>query len=159
MVDDDYTDKEEAIKFNDQDNNDDDDNDNNDDNDGDDDGNGDDNLYITDIATMEKKRKKGARLKLKSLMSKKWHKSKGTNNTSINYDAVMLSGKGDPDFEGDADGNLEGDADGEDSDDDIDFFQGKAIQKNKSQKLDNAQKRTTREGDSSNPVHWAGRVF
>jgi hypothetical protein len=31
----------------------------------------------------------------------------------------MLSGEGDPDFEGDADGGFEGDADGENSDDDI----------------------------------------
>jgi hypothetical protein len=31
----------------------------------------------------------------------------------------MLSGEGDPDFEGDADGDFEGDADGENSDGDI----------------------------------------
>jgi hypothetical protein len=162
MVDDDYTDKEEAIKFNNQDNKDDDnDNDDNDDDDGDDgdDGNGDNDLYILDVVTMEKKRKKGARSKLKSSMSKKWHKSKGTNNTSINHDSVMLSGEGDTDFEGDADGDLEGDADGKDSDDDIDFFEEKRYEKTKSQKFDNAQKRMTREGDSSDPVHWAGRVF
>ena len=43
--------------------------------------------------------------------------SKGTTNTPINHDSVMLSGKGDADFEGDADAK--------DLDDDIDLFNEK----------------------------------
>ena len=42
----------------------------------------------------------------------------------------MLSGEGDPDFEGDADGGFEGDADGENSDDDI-FVEEKWYEKTK----------------------------
>ena len=118
MVDDDYTNKEEAIEFNNRDDNDNDDDDgNNDGNDKDDDDDDDDDdkdddddddnkdddkdnddngdLYIPEVATTVKKRKKGARLKSKLSTSKKRHKSKGTNNTSINHDSVMLSGKGD----------------------------------------------------------------
>jgi hypothetical protein len=114
MVDDDYRDKEETIEF---------------DNRDDDEDNDDDDLYIPEVATTEKKRNKGVRLKSKLSTSKKWHKSNGTNNTSINHDFVMLSGKGDPDFEGDADGNPKGDADGEDSDDNIDFFEEKRYEK------------------------------
>jgi hypothetical protein len=147
MNDDDYISKEEAIKFNDQDNNDDDDND---DNNGDDD----DDLYIPDVATMEKKRKKGARSKLKSSMSKKWHKSKGTNNTSINHDSVMLSGKGDPDFEGDADGDLEGDADGEDLDEDIDFFEEKRYEKTKAKNW--TMHKNGRPGRVIHPIPFTG---
>ena len=45
----------------------------------------------------------------------------------------MLSGEGDPDFEGDADGNFEGDVDGEDSDDDIDLFKEKRYEKTKAE--------------------------
>ena len=127
MVDDDYTDKQEAIEFNDR------NDDNNDDDDGNNDGdNNDDNdsdLYIPEVTTTVKRRKKGARLKSKLSTSKKRHKSKGTNNTSINHDSVMLSGEEDPDFEGDADGNFEGDADGENSDDDIDLFEEKRYKK------------------------------
>ena len=98
MVNDDYTDKEdavvdkEAIKFNNWD-----DNGDNDDNEGhnsgnDDNNNGDD--YIEVVATTEKKRKKG-----KLSTSRKWHKSKGTAYTPINHDgSVMLSGEGDTDL-------------------------------------------------------------
>ena len=67
---------------------------------------------------MEKKRKKG-----KLSTSKKRRKSKGMTNTSINHDSVMLSGKGDMDFEGDADGK--------DSDDDVDLFEEKRYEKSK----------------------------
>ncbi len=63
----------------------------------------------------------------------------------------MLSGK--------AGADVERDADSEDSDDDIDLFEEKRYEKNKSKKLDDARKRTAREGDSSGPVHWAGRVL
>jgi hypothetical protein len=112
MVDDNYTDKvdavvdEEAIKFNNRDH--DDDNDNEGNNGSDDDGDG-GNDYNEMVSTMEKERKKG-----KLSMSRKRHKSKGTANTPINHDSVMLSGEGGADFEGDADA--------EGSDDDIDFF-------------------------------------
>jgi hypothetical protein len=102
MVDDDYTDKEdavvdeeEAIKFNNRDHDDDNDNEGNDGSDNN--GDGGDN-YIEVVTTTEKKRNKG-----KSSMSRKRHKSKGTANTPINHDSVMLSGDGDADFEGDAD--------------------------------------------------------
>ena len=54
-------------------------------------------------------------------MSRKRHKSKGMTNTPINHDSVMLSGKGDTDFEGDADA--------EDSDEDIDLFEEKQYEK------------------------------
>jgi hypothetical protein len=122
MVNDDYTDKEdavvdkEAIKFNNWD-----DNGDNDDNEGhnsgnDDNNNGDD--YIEVVATTEKKRKKG-----KLSTSRKWHKSKGTTNTPINHDSVMLSGEGDAYFEGDADA--------EDPDEDIDLFEEKRYEKTK----------------------------
>ena len=93
------------------------------------------------------------RLKSKSSTSKKRHKSKGMKNTFINHNSVVLSGKGDPDFEGDADSNFEGDVDDNDSDDDIDFFKEKRYEKTKAKKLDNVQKQTTREGDSGDPVH------
>jgi hypothetical protein len=97
------------------------DDDDDDDNKGDDGNNKDDDDgddYIEAVATTEKKRKKG-----KSSTSKKQHKSKGMSNTPINHDSVMLSGKGDADFEGDADG--------EDSDDDIDLFEEKRYEKTK----------------------------
>jgi hypothetical protein len=117
MVDDDYTDKEdavvdeeEAIEINNRDHDNDDDNEGDDGSDDDDDG-GDD--YIEVVATTEKKRNKG-----KLSMSRKQHKSKGTANTPINHvSVIMQSGDGDADFEGDADA--------EDSDDDIDFFEEK----------------------------------
>jgi hypothetical protein len=123
MVDDDYTnkedavvDEEEAIEFNNRDHDDDDgDNEGNDGSDDNDDG-GDD--YIEVVATTEKKRNKG-----KSSMSRKRHKSKGAANTPINHDSVMLSGDGDADFEGDADA--------EDSNDDIDLFEEKRYEKTK----------------------------
>jgi hypothetical protein len=96
MVDDDYTNKKEAIEFNDRKDDDNDDDDGN--NDGDNENDNDSDLYIPEVTTMVKKRKKGARSKSKSLTSKKRHKSNGTNNTSINHDSVMLSGEEDPDF-------------------------------------------------------------
>ena len=52
---------------------------------------------------------------------KETHKSKRTTNTSIIHDSVMLSGKRDTDFEGDADG--------EDLNDDIDLFKEKRYAK------------------------------
>ena len=125
MVDDDYTDKEdavvdeEAIEFGNQDKDDDDDNKGNNGSNNDDDG---DNNYIEVVATTEKKRKKG-----RKSMSRKRHTPKGTanatklDNTPINHDSVMLSGEGDADFEGDADA--------EDSDNDIDLFKEKQYEK------------------------------
>ena len=68
---------------------------------------------------------------MKKRKKEKWHKSKGTNNTSINHDSVMLSDKGDPDFEGDAGGDFEGDADGDNSDNDIDLFEESDTKKQK----------------------------
>ena len=112
MVNDDYTNKEDAvvdketIKFNGR------DDDNNNENEGDNGGNDNNdngNYYIEAVATT-KKRKKG-----KLSISRKQHTSKGTTNTPINHDSVMLSGEGDTDFEGDADGK--------DSDNDIDLFE------------------------------------
>jgi hypothetical protein len=87
MVNDDYTNKEdavvdkEAIKFNNRDTNDNDDNegDNGSDNN---DNNG--NNYIEAVATTEKKKKKG-----KSSTSRKQHTSKGMANTPINHDSVI----------------------------------------------------------------------
>ena len=86
---------------------------------------------------------------MKKRKKEKWHKSKGTNNTSINHDSVMLSDKGDPDFEGDAGGNFEGDADGDNSDDDIDLFE-ESDTKNKSQNW--TMHKNGRPGRSANPV-------
>ena len=57
-------------------------------------------------------------------LKKSQPKSKGTANTPVNHDSVMLSGDGDTDFEGDADA--------EDSDDDIDLFEEKRYEKTKS---------------------------
>ena len=143
MVDDDYTNKEDAVvdkeatEFNDQDNN------NNDNNEGDDGCNDDDegDDYIEAVATTEKKRKKG-----NLSTSRKWHKSKGTTNTPINHDSVMLSGEGDADFEGDTDS--------EDSDDDIDLFKEKRYEKTKAKNW--TKRKNGRPGREIHPIPFTG---
>jgi hypothetical protein len=146
MVDDDYTDKEdavvdeEAIEFNNRDDDDDDDNKGNDGGADDDDDDGND--YIEVVVTTEKKRKKA-----KSSTSRKRHKSKGMANTPINHDdSVMLSGECDVDFEGDADA--------EDSDDDIDLFEEKRYEKTKTKNW--TKHKNGRPGREIHPIPFTG---
>ncbi len=161
MVNNDYTNMEdvavnkEAIEFNNC-NNDNqkngDDNNCNNDNDDDDD---DDVLYSK--VTAIKKRKKGMRSKP---MTSKKRKPKGTtkrnnksrhnSNTSINHDFVVC-GKGDADVEGDADGKK--------SDKVVDLFKEKRYKKTNTANWTKHKKWRTREGDSSNPLHWDIRVL
>jgi hypothetical protein len=161
MVDDDYTDMEdvavdkEAIEFNLCNNNNQENGDNDNRNNDDDDDNN-DNILYSKVGTT-KKRKKGTRSKL---MTSNKRKSKGTtkcnkksrhdNNTSIIYDFVTC-GKNDMD--------VEGDADSKDSDNNVDLFEEKRYEKTNAANWMKHKKWATREGDSSNPLHWDVRVL
>lgn len=149
IVDNDYTNKEdvavdkEAIEFK---NNDNDDQDNSDDVNGDNDvdnGNDNDDLYIEVTTTKRKnKRKKGV---WSNPTTSRKRKSKGMTNASLNQ-VVRVMGM----FRETQTARIWTT---------ILICLRRKSRKNKTQKLDNTRQGTTRERDSSSPVHWAGRVL
>ena len=105
----------------------------------------DDGSYSKGAPATRKKRKKGAKTKTGGKRATKRSKTRGCKNTTINPDLVLHSGEVDAKGEeGDADGYSRGD---DDSNLDNDCFEEKRYEKNEGEKLDEAHRGTTGEGD------------